>query len=119
MFDPSLPHGKVVTFVQRTVTSTDSYGNDVYGETTVDVPGCAINPGSSSESFQGTLQITSDVVAYVPSATVVDMPMDIMVIDDVRYNVIGSPRTWGSPWTGTGSFLEVAGKLVTTGGDAT
>lgn len=118
-FVPGLLHGTTVTFLQRQVTGTDQYGNDVYGSTSTDVPGCAIAPGSSNESFQGTLLITADVVVYAPAATMVDLPYDQFIYNDETYNVIGNPNNWVSPWTTTGSFEMIAGRLVTTGGDAT
>lgn len=118
-FTPSDQHGQTVTFVHRQLTGEDQYGNDVYGKTNVDVPGCVVAPGNTSENFQGTLQITSDVTVYTPAGTTVDLPVDQMIINGVTYNVVGNPNNWSSPWTGTGSFQQVEGKLVTTGGAAT
>lgn len=118
-FAPALLHGQTVTFVHRVVTGTDDYGNDVYTATSVDVPGCAVSPGSSSEDWQGTLQVMSDVLVHAPAATLVDLPFDEMIIGGQTFNIVGDPRSWVSPFTGSGGFLEVQGKLITTGGAAT
>lgn len=116
---PSLRQGQTVTFGNRTVTGVDEYNNDVYGEVEVQVTGCAISPGNSSENWQGTEQITSDVTVHAPLATVVDLPLDYMVIAGVQYNIVGNPRNWVSPFTGTLSLIEIQGREVTTGGAAT
>lgn len=115
-FTPALLHGQAVTFTNKAISGTDEYGNDVYGANSVTVSGCAISPGNSSEDFQGTEQITYDVTVHAPAATLVNLPFDQMVISGITYNVIGNPNGWISPFTGTGSFLEIHGRIVTTGG---
>jgi hypothetical protein len=113
-------HGQTVQFVQRQVAGVDGYGNDVYGNQTQSIDGCVISPGNSNEDFQGTLQISSDVTVHCPVGTVINVPVDRMILPDGSvYNVIGSPKNWASPFTGTGSVVEVQGRLVTTGGAAT
>jgi hypothetical protein len=116
---PNLRAGQTVTFVNKVVTGIDDYGNDVYDSATVDVPGCAVSPGVSTQSWQGTEQISADVTVHAPPDTNVDLPRDQMIIDGVVYNVVGNPRGWKSPFTGTGSMLEILGREVTTGGAAT
>lgn len=115
---PNLRAGQKVLFIHRKVTSQDQYGNDVYTSTTQEVDGCAVSPGSSTETWQGTMQIVSDIIVHAPPDTVVDEPWDEMVIAGVTYNIVGDPRSWTSPFTGTASMLEIQGKLVTTGGAA-
>lgn len=116
---PTLRAGKTVIFVHRKITGQDAYGNDVYDYERTEVPGCAVSPGRSTETEMGTLQIESDVTVHVPSDTVVDLPLDQMIIDGVMYNVVGTPNAWTSPFTGTVSMLEVQGRYVSTGGAAT
>jgi hypothetical protein len=115
---PGLYEGTSVIFVNKTVTGTDAYSNDVYTSVQVIVTGCAVDYGSTSEDWQGTAQITADVTVYAPIGTVVDTPYDQMIINGVTYNVVGVPRSWGSPFTGTAGVDEVLGKLITTGGAA-
>lgn len=119
MYTPSfLQRGATVTFGHRVVTGIDDYGNDVYDDVEQDVPGCAISPGNSNEDWQGTEQISSDVTVHAPAATLVELPFDYMKIASQKYNIVGTPNGWVSPFTGTGSFLEIHGKLITTGGSA-
>lgn len=119
MFTPSfLQRGATVTFGHRIVTGVDAYGNDMYGITEVDVSGCAISPGNSSEDWQGTEQIEARVTVHAPAATLVNLPFDYMVIEGRKYNIVGTPNGWVSPFTGTGSYLEIQGKQITTGGAA-
>jgi hypothetical protein len=116
---PTLRNGQTVTFVNRTVTGQDAYNNDVYTANSTDVPGCAVSPGTSTENWAGTMEIESDIVVYAPPGTVVDLPWDEMIFNGVTYNIVGTPGSWQSPFTGTQSMLEIKGKLVTTGGPAT
>jgi hypothetical protein len=110
--------GTTVTFVNSTVTGTDSYGNDVYSPNNVDVDGCAVNYVGTTESWQGTEQIEADVTVYAPLGTTVDTPFDAMIINGLTYNVVGVPRSWNSPFSGTQGVDEILGKLFTTGGAA-
>jgi hypothetical protein len=116
---PVLRAGQNVTFGHRKVTGADEYGNDVYNDVEKVVPGCAVSPGNSSENWDGTVQIESDVTVHAPFGTEIDLPLDYMLIDDYKYNVVGKPSNWTSPFTGTISMLEIRGRLVTTGGAAT
>lgn len=117
---PILRAGQPVTFLQRQVTGVDDYGNDVYGTTSVVVSGCAISPGNTSEQWGGTAVIEADVTVHIPAAQAIDLPLDqFRTPDGTLYNVVGKPRQWESPFTGTGSMQEVLGRVVTTGGQAT
>jgi len=116
---PVLRAGTVVTFINKVVTGVDEYGNDVYGSVNVQVPGCAVSPGNSSEDIQGTSQVISDIIVHAPAGTLVLLPFDQMIVNGVTYNVVGDPRSWVSPFTGTASMEEIQGRLVTTGGAAT
>jgi hypothetical protein len=115
----ALRAGVTVKFVHRTLTGTDDKGNDVYSAESIDVPGCAVVPGTSTETWQGTEQIEADLTVYAPFSTLVNRPWDEMVYNGDTYNVVGVPRNWASPFTGTQSMLAVVGKLITTGGAAT
>lgn len=111
--------GKTVRFLHRQLTGVDAYGNDVYGSLPNDVQGCAVAPGNSTQDWQGTEQIQTDVTVYAPAKTMVNLPVDQMIIDGQAFNVVGDPSSWASPFTGSGSFLEVRGKFVSTGGGVT
>jgi hypothetical protein len=113
-------HGATVVFIQRKITGRDEYGNDLYDSCEQKVNDCTISPGTTTQDWQGTEQITADVTVYCPAGTKIDLPVDKMTTPDgVTYNVVGLPKNWASPFTGTQSFVEVLGRLVTTGGAAT
>lgn len=111
--------GRSVRFVHRQLTGVDSFGNDVYGSLAVDVQGCAVSPGSSSEDWQGTATITSEVTVHAPVKTMVNLPLDQMIIDGKTFNIVGEPNSWASPWTATTGYMEIHGREITSGGPAT
>lgn len=116
---PNLFSGVTVTFVNKTVSGVDAYGNDTFTSNNVQVPGCAVNYGNTDEVWQGTVKITADVTVYAPLGTVVDVPWDEMIINGITYNVVGEPRNWTSPFSGTAGVDEILGRFVSTGGAAT
>jgi hypothetical protein len=115
---PDLRAGQPVILVHRKITGTDEFGNDVYTATQQIINGCAVSPGNSTESFQGTEAIISDIVVHVPPSTEIELPLDQVIIGSEVYNVIGIPKQWSSPFTGTPSMTEINCKLITTGGPA-
>ncbi|MCL2728802.1 MAG: hypothetical protein FWE15_02120 [Actinomycetia bacterium] len=114
------PCGRTVTVIRRAVTGTDDYGNDVYGETAVDVPGCSVDPAIPAEEYQATSQITADYTIHLPPGVVeVDGAYDELDLGDGRrLTVIGVSRDWQSPWTGLQGVQEVLARWVSTGGTA-
>lgn len=99
--------GQVITVIRRVVTGQDSYGNDIYGESSYTVDGVVIIPGNSSEDIQGTASVLSDVTIYVPDYASIG-PFDAAILPDgQRYRVTGTPNTWSSPFTGTVSLTQV------------
>jgi hypothetical protein len=105
---PILLKGQTVTIVRRTLVVDDggkpvpdSYGNDQYADTSFTVDGCAISPGFSSEDFSGTESVTDNVTIHMPNGTVVLSQDAVVLPDGTRYEVVGDPHTWTSPFTGT------------------
>jgi hypothetical protein len=103
--------GVTVTFVKRSVTGTDDKGNDVYGETTVDVQFCAFDPGASTEVIQGTEQVIADVTVYAPPGTDVGA-YDAFIVGGQEYEVQGTPNAYQSPFTGFSGPVTIRGKIV-------
>jgi hypothetical protein len=104
-------NGVTVTFIRRSVTETDDKGNDVYGETTLDVPFCVLDPGASTEVIQGTEQVTSDVTIYAPPGTEVGA-YDAFRVGGQEYEVQGTPNAYQSPFTGFSGPVTIRGKIV-------
>jgi len=101
-----------VKVIERLVTGQDSYGNDVYGETTRVIRNCAISPGNTSEDIQGTASVLSDVILHVPVGTDVESFDRVILPDDNTYRITGIPKTWTSPFTGSTSMIEVPLQFV-------
>lgn len=95
----TFPFGQTVTLITRTVSGQDSYGNDVYTETTTDVTG-AFDPGTSAEAVQGQDLLTVQPTVYLPADVDVPSAVDAVEIAGQRYEVDGSPNVYQSPFTG-------------------
>lgn len=98
------PHGETVTR-QRGVATVDPYSGEATGVdwTTPDeleIPGCAFNPGRSTEPVQDarTAVITEPEV-YAPFGSDVRAG-DRLVVRGVTFDVQGNPGDWRSPFTG-------------------
>lgn len=110
---PTFGSGQPVTFVTRTVTGQDEYGDDVYTEVQHVVNGCGISPGNSSEDIQGTASVLSDVILHVPNSNAIGLFDAVILPDGRKYRLTGTPNTWQSPFTGTRSFMEIPLQVVT------
>jgi hypothetical protein len=102
-----LPQGATVVIIRRTLQAEpDVRGNDVYVESRIEVRGCSVQSGATSEIVQGTELVSSDVVVYMPSGT--DLyPVDALEIDGERYEIQGQPGSNQSPFTGSIGPVEV------------
>jgi hypothetical protein len=92
----------------------DEYGDDQYVVTTVEVDQVALSPGFSTEEFGGTESITDNINVHMPNDTPI-ANMVAILINNVRYEVVGYPHTWVSPFTGTLGPVEAKCRLVTGG----
>jgi hypothetical protein len=110
---PIFGSGNTVTFIKRTVTGQDEYGDDVYVETQTAVSGCGISPGNSSEDIQGTASVMSDVIVHAPPDVSIGLFDAVILPDGRRYRLSGTSNTWVSPFTGTSSFQEIPLVMVT------
>jgi hypothetical protein len=95
---------------------------DVYGTPTwenVDVPvRCHVQPAPSganaehSELEEAASAGVSVWKGWFPAGTLLD-PADAVLLDDGRkFEVVGPPRPWVNPSTGTEQFVEVSLKRV-------
>lgn len=85
------------TFQARAVTGQDVYGNDVYGTTSVDVPGCIFAPGISAEIVAGRDTVTTQPSLYTPVGTDVTA-LDRVIVNGVAYEVDGTPEVYAPPF---------------------
>jgi SPP1 family predicted phage head-tail adaptor len=103
--------GVTVTIVRRTVSGTDSFGNDTYTSVNEDVQYCSIQPAASRENLDFSDQLTSDVVVFVPYGTDVEY-IDAIIVDGVQYEVRAQPDVWRSPFSGSTAPVRIEGILV-------
>jgi hypothetical protein len=96
---PSFPHGVTVTFVTRTLSGTDDYGNDTYTSTQFDVSPCSVQPATTSENPIMTEELVDDITVYAPTGTPVDY-LSAVIWNGNTYEVNGRPNTWQSPFSG-------------------
>lgn len=99
-----------IVIVTRTVTGVDDHGNEQRAEVESDPVMGYFEPTSSSEvlTMQQTQQIDGLVVIPVSTLT----GIDALKIDDLRYSVIGPPRTVHDPFTGGADHTELDVALV-------
>jgi head-tail adaptor len=115
---PFLRYGQPVTVINRSPGAPDDHGNDTVTTVTTVIDGCAISPGSSQVTLEGTEQVEADVTVHMPYGTDVNAD-DYIIVNGITFTVVGIPIGWQSPFTGTQSMVEVRGKSVTGGGAAT
>lgn len=87
------------SWVQRVKSGEDSYGNDIYTDTTV-AKDAVFAPGGSVEAAVGQEQVTTQPTLYLPAPS--PTPVDEVTVNGVTYQVDGVPQDWsaGSPFTG-------------------
>lgn len=101
--------GETVTIITRTKTGAlDAKGNDLYGETPVDVSGAVVWPTGSTETLQRQDQVTTGLTVLLPtSAPVTVTAISAMLVRGERYEVQGNPSDWRSPFTSRRRGFEV------------
>lgn len=106
------PHGETVTRLRATAT-TDPYsgeatGSDWSAPLILDIPGCAFNPGNSSEPLQEARNaVVTRPEVYAPAGADVKAG-DRLVVRSLTYDVEGDPADWRSPFTGWNPGLVIA-----------
>jgi hypothetical protein len=105
--------GETVTLIRRTRTGTDADGNDVWTDTPVVVPRCAVWPRTAVETLAGGRQDTSIVglSLLAPPGTVIAVT-DRITARGLTWEVDGEPGVWDSALTGSRAGVEVALRRV-------
>lgn len=88
----------------------DNWGDRAGADVAADVPGCSVQPGSSTEQTgQGDLAVTN-LTVFLPPGTGV-LVTDRVQWDGQVYEVDGTPQRWRDP-SGAESHVQVQLKLV-------
>lgn len=105
------PHGETVTR-QRAAEEIDPYSleyaeQDWEATYDLDIPGCAFNPGGSSEPLEvGRESVITRPEVYAPAGSDI-LAGDKLVVRGEVYEVEGQPASWVSPFTGWAPGLVV------------
>lgn len=97
-------HGETVTRLRGT-TTTDPYSGqstqiDWTTPDSLDIDGCAFNPGESSEPLQTARNaVLTRPEVYAPPESDI-LAGDRLVVRGDTYEVQGHPQDWRSPFTG-------------------
>lgn len=105
-------YGQTVTVERRTVSGTDSYGNNVYSFVKEDVDLCVVQPSASSEQLQFADQLTTGITVFFPPNTDLSY-IDAIIVDGDVYEVQGTPNEWVSPFSGHVGPVQVQATKVT------
>lgn len=102
------------SWVQRTVTGQDAYGDDTFAEVTVAVAGI-FAPGGSTETTASGDQVTTQPTLYLPAPA--PSAVDTFTINGAPFQVDGAPEPWpANPFTGRTPAFPVVVKLRRTTG---
>jgi len=100
-----------MTLIKRAVSGQDAYGNDTYTETQVNVDYCVFQPAGSNENLIFTDQISTTDTIFMPFGTDVTA-LDAIDYNGDRYEVVGDPGEWVSPFSGRVSPIRVSVSIV-------
>lgn len=104
---PAFPYSVPMTLVKRVLSgTTDAYGNDVYTEQNFTIPNCIFQPGGSSESLVFQDQTNTTDTIFMPYGTDVTF-QDAIIYNGVKYEVVGVPSVWTSPFSGRVSPIRI------------
>lgn len=108
----TFPFGTTVTLITRSVIGRDGDGNDIYQDVQTVLPGCAFDPGGSTELVQGQDLVTTTPTLYAPAGTVIG-PVDAILVAGQTFEVDGTPNTYTNPFTGWQPGVVVKLRAVT------
>lgn len=108
-----MPYAETFAILTRTVTGTDSDGNDVYTDVETETRG-AFAPAGSTELVQGQATVLTHDTLYLDAGQPVPGPHDKVRARGVVRDVDGTPSVYKSPFTGWSPgaavrLLEVTG----------
>lgn len=102
----AFPHGQTIVLHRRVVKKVagqrvyDAYGNLIYVDSDITVPGCAVWPESATEVLQGVDRTNVIYLCALPSSIFVDAD-DHVTWEGRDYEVQGEPQRYHAPATGT------------------
>lgn len=104
--------GVTVTLVKVVKSGISPRGNDLFTETSTDIPGCAFQPQQTSEQTQGAEELIASAKVWMPIKEGQITFADKIIYEGRTYQVDGLPKHFVSPWTGAQAPLQVDLKEV-------
>lgn len=110
------PHGETVTRLRRPLLADPYSKKEKVGDWRdayeLEIPGCAFNPGVSSEPLETARHaVLTRPEVYAPTGSDVEAG-DRLVVRGVTYDVQGHPADWRSPFTGWTPGLTISLEAV-------
>lgn len=111
------PYGETVTRL-RAVAVVDPYSGEATGEDwttpdTLDIPGCAFDPGGSSEPLDvGRASVVTQPTLYHPSTDLDVTAQDRIEVRGRTWQVDGDPAVYRNPYTGWEAGTAIRLKAV-------
>jgi len=106
------PYCQTVTIRRRSVSGRDEQNNDEYAFVEENIPLCVIDPGGSGEETEFADRLSTSITVYFPYGTDVSY-VDAIVVDEVEYEVQGTPQEWVSPFSGKAAPVQVRATKIT------
>ena len=104
---PNFPFGLTLTVIKRIDSGNrDEMGNVIYDEKPVKVSNCVFQSQSSTENLEFADQLLVTNVVFMPAGSDVQSVDAIEVFGD-RYEVVGDPNSYISPFSGHQSPIRV------------
>ena len=97
---PVWANGINITMVQRVPDGVTADGNDAFRLVETVQPGCAFDPGGTSEEQDGRDQVVREPTVYFPDGSAAPTAIDYLLIDGDKYEIKGTPKVYRNPFTG-------------------
>lgn len=82
-----------ITWVQRSVGSTDAYGQEIYTETQTVIPQCSLQPASTTEKLGEQDIVVGLMKLYCPTGYAFQS-VDRIICNGITYEIDGDPMPW-------------------------
>lgn len=94
--------GETVTRIRPTESGVDRYGNPVFTDAEVDIPGAFFAPEQSSTELTqvGRVPVITKPSLYFPGAWPDLVASDRVRVRGLVFEVNGDPADWRNPWGG-------------------
>lgn len=104
--------GETITIHRRVVAGRDAYGDDTFTEQQIVLKQVPVVPTTSREATQGEAMVYDQLTVLLPAGTEISSS-DAIEVYGVRYEVLGRPLRFVSPFSGLNLGVPVTLERVT------